>query len=310
MTFAWTDPLGHAAVLLAALAWDRWLGEPPAALHPVVWMGRVIGWFRRRAPKRDGAAFVWGLVMAAGLPVLFAGLAGLTVLPLVGPVLAVWLLTSCFAIRGLGEAGARVATHLEADDLSAGRAGLSWLCSRDPSELDATQVAAAALESVAENSSDSAVAPILFYVLGGLPAALAYRCVNTLDAMVGYRGALEWLGKASARLDDLANLIPARITGLLLLIAAMLRTDLSPGQGLRVMLQDHGKTESPNAGWPMAAMAGIVGVQLEKQGHYVLGRGLRPCDGVALARGVVVGDLAMTGWGLIVATVLLGGAWI
>jgi len=133
-------------------------------------------------------------------------------------------------------------------------------------------VAAAAIESLAENLSDSFVAPLVAYALFGLPGAVAYRAVNTLDAMIGYRGRYEYLGKAAARLDDLLNLIPARVSaGLLLVAGALTRADVAGG--IRVLGRDRRATASPNAGWPMATMAGLLGVTLEKPGHYRLGDG-------------------------------------
>ena len=135
-------------------------------------------------------------------------------------------------------------------------------------------MAAAAVESVAENASDSIVAPLFFYAIGGVPAAIAYRAINTLDSMIGYRGELEWLGKCAARLDDVANLIPARLTALLLIVTARLG-DGSTARGLAVWARDRARTESPNAGHPMAAIAGALGIELEKPGVYRLGAGLR-----------------------------------
>jgi adenosylcobinamide-phosphate synthase len=137
-------------------------------------------------------------------------------------------------------------------------------------------VAAATVESVAENTSDGLVAPLLYYAWGGLPGALAYRFTNTADSMLGYRDATyEWLGKAPARLDDLANLLPARISaGLILLAAALLGQDA--GRAWRIWQRDAGRTASPNAGHPMSAMAGALGVELVKVGHYRLGVGGRP----------------------------------
>ena len=295
----WDDPLLHAVILLLAIGWDRWLGEPPVRLHPVVWMGHAIGWMRSCAPQSPPLALVWGLLMATLLPVLAALLAILTLVPFIGIPIAVWLLTSCFAIRALTDAGLRVATALDSGDLEAGRAGLGWLCSRDPSGLDATSVAAAATESIAENTSDSLVAPLLWYAVGGLPGALAYRCVNTLDAMIGYRDRYEWLGKASARLDDFLNL-----TALLILVRPSSKG--APLRGFRTLFNDRSKTESPNAGWPMAAMAGLLGVELAKPGLYVLGAGLGSCDSGALRQAVDVCGKSMVTCGLTLVIMLLG----
>jgi len=149
---------------------------------------------------------------------------------------------------------------------------VSWrLVSRDTATLSATQVSAATIESVAENLSDSVVAPLLYYAVGGLPAAFGYRFANTADAMVGYRDEVyEWLGKAPARLDDLFNLVPARLAAALIVAAAPL-TGESAGRAWRIWRRDAGKTASPNAGHPMSAMAGALDVELEKVGHYRLG---------------------------------------
>jgi adenosylcobinamide-phosphate synthase len=131
------------------------------------------------------------------------------------------------------------------------------------------------VESLAENTSDSGVAPLFYYAVFGLPGAVAYRAINTLDAMLGYRGEMEYLGQAAARLDDLANLIPARLTAGLLLVAGALDGSRLH-DGIRILLRDGGRTASPNAGRPMAAMAGLLGVVLTKPGHYRLGDDIRP----------------------------------
>jgi adenosylcobinamide-phosphate synthase len=135
---------------------------------------------------------------------------------------------------------------------------------------------------VAENLSDSVVAPLFWYAVAGLPGAIAYRAVNTLDASIGYRGPYEWLGKASARLDDLLNLVPARLTAALLLVAGAL-SGARTRDGVRILLRDGAKTESPNAGRPMAAIAGLLGVELEKVDHYRLGDPVRPVEGATIA---------------------------
>jgi adenosylcobinamide-phosphate synthase len=281
-------PVLHAAVVLGgALALDLLLGEYPARLHPVVWMGGVISALERRAPRggRAGQA-AFGVALALGVPALFAGAAALVLraasahaaLQLATEIL---VLKSTFAVRALGAAAADVATALRAGELGAARWALRSLCSRDAAALDGSQVAAAAVESVAENTSDSVVAPLLCWAVFGVPGAIAYRALNTLDARIGYHGKYEWLGKASARLDDLANLVPARLTAGLLLAAGALRgADLA--RGVRTLLRDGGATESPNAGRPMAAMAGLLGVELEKAGCYRLGGGLAPASAATI----------------------------
>jgi adenosylcobinamide-phosphate synthase len=270
-----------AWLLVTALAIDVVLGEPPNALHPVVWMGSLVRALERRAPARGPLAqLAAGALIAVTVPLVFA-LATVVLLrelrtwPVGAFAAGALLLSSTFAIRGLGRAARGVRDALAARDLGAARHALRSLCSRDPSALSEPQLVAATVESVAENASDSFVAPLFYYVLFGLPGAVAYRAVNTLDAMIGYRGRYEWLGKTAARLDDAANLLPARITAVLLLAAgALCRAHVKTGW--RVLRRDGGKTESPNAGRPMATMAGLLRVQLDKPGHYRLGDAREP----------------------------------
>jgi adenosylcobinamide-phosphate synthase len=295
-------------MLPLAVAWDLLLGEPPVRAHPVVWIGNVARMLERRAPMHGHAApFFYGTVIAIVPPLLYAAMTHraarwLGRWPLVGLILSVPLLKSTFAIRELRRAGEGVRAPLAAGDLAGGRAGLRSLVSRDPSALDAPLVAAAAVESLAENLSDAVVAPLCYWALFGLPGAVAYRAVNTLDAMIGYRGRYEWLGKAAARLDDLLNLLPARLTTLLLLAA----TALAGGDVRRAAAtarRDARLTASPNAGWPMATMAGALGVELEKVGHYRLGAGGARADAATIARADRLVTLAALG-----AAVLAFGA--
>lgn len=268
-------------ILCLALLYDVFLGDPPNRLHPVAWMGRLIYTARRWAPQRGrGLPCLYGAILVLGGGVLVGGIGGVIVALLqklprpVAWLIEAWLLKTTFALRGLAHAALEVREALARGDVEQARRLVSWhLVSRDTSQLTSTQVAAAAVESVAENASDSLIAPLFFYALGGLPAALAYRFINTADAMLGYRDAeREWLGKIPARLDDLANLIPARLTALLLLLA----TQLLGGPTWRtwwIWRRDARYTASPNAGRPMSAMAGALGIELEKVGHYCLGAG-------------------------------------
>jgi adenosylcobinamide-phosphate synthase len=215
------------------------------------------------------------------------------------------LLKPTFAVCELVQAAERVQTQLEAGDIDGARAALRDLVSRDATRLDAGLVASAAIESLAENANDAIVAPWLAFLVGGLPGAYAYRAVNTLDAMVGYHGRYEHLGKPAARCDDLFNLVPARLTAILI-IAGVVR-DGTAQMAWRTMLRDHTATASPNAGWPMAAMAGALQVRLEKIDHYVLGGTYHPPKAADIATaGHLISRLAtVAGWGL--ALVSLGG---
>lgn len=277
-----TIPAGaRCRALLAALAADALLGDPPNAWHPVVLLG---GWMRlgeRLAPQGAALRLGWGAAWLAGGVALSGAAAGL----LPRHLLAQGLLASTLlAYRGLDRAVGEVQAALEADDLLEARRLLSWhLVSRPTAELCAAEVAAAAIESLAENLSDSLTAPALAYLLGGLPGLAVYRLVNTADAMWGYRNAhYEHLGKVAARTDDALNLLPARLTALLLVLAAQLVN----GRGAaawRGAWRDAHRTASPNAGWPMAAMAGALDTTLTKRDHYTLGDGARPPDAALIA---------------------------
>ena len=186
-------------------------------------------------------------------------------------------LTCLLSLRGLVSAAREVARELGRDDLEAARRAVGYhLVSRPTAELDHGHVASATIDSVAENLTDSVVAPVMFFLVGGLAGAAVYRAANTADAMFGYRtGALEYFGKVAARLDDVLNVIPARLAGLAIVAGAMMVGESARGAlgGLR---RDHGRTASPNAGWTMSAMAGALGVVLEKPGAYRLGAGDLP----------------------------------
>jgi len=275
------EPSTLAVALAIALAIDAAFGELPNATHPVAWIGslvsRVLRWAPRRGPIRQLA---FGAVVALAIPLgCAAAAAGLIAATARWPALqlavAIALLKPSFALRALGEAGERVRGALADGDLPGARDRLSSLCSRDPAALNGSQIAAAAVESLAENTSDSFVAPLFYFAVLGVPGAVCYRAVNTLDAMIGYHGRYEYLGKVAARLDDALNLIPARITAVLFVVAAAL-TGRNAAGGWRILARDGGRTESPNAGRPMAAMAGLLGVTLEKVGHYRLGDGDDP----------------------------------
>lgn len=270
-----------AGVLVAALAVDLLAGEPPSAVHPVAWMGRAVSLLEPAGLRlRPRGQLLAGLLVAIAIPAAFA-IAGLLLLSAAAPwpalelLLGVALLKPMFALRELGRAGMRVRDSLAAGRIEQARLDLRGLCSRDAARLDPPLVVAGTVESLAENLSDSVVAPLFYYALLGLPGAVFYRAANTLDAMIGYHGRYEHLGKAAARLDDVLNFVPARLAALSLLLAGALG-GRDPARGWRVLRRDGGRTESPNAGRPMAAMAGLLGVELEKPGHYRLGEPVHP----------------------------------
>jgi adenosylcobinamide-phosphate synthase len=252
----------------------------PDALHPVAWYGRLAARVIRVAPrKRPVPAFVAGALLAVGLPAIAVAVVHAVLVltapwPLMHLLLQALILYSCVCLFGLLDAANTLLRVLREQGLDAARPRLRWLCSRDPDHLDAAGLANGTVESLAENLSDSVVAPLVFLVCFGVEGAVAYRAINTLDAMIGYRGEYEWLGKPAARLDDLANIVPARLTALLLATASLGLQGASIARGFSVWSRDHARTASPNAGHPMAMAAGLLGVQLDKPGHYALGRGL------------------------------------
>jgi adenosylcobinamide-phosphate synthase len=298
---------GCMALALGLALWiDRFMGEPPSPMHPVVWMGHYLnacGSVTVRCPPAMAfvlGTFAWwvGALLVGGVAwgvqaLVFWQLAGDVASPGWGAavdtalllVLSAWLLKSFLSWRMLREEVGAVELAL-AQSLEAGRERLSWLVSRDTAQLDASQVRESAIESLAENLNDSVVAPIFWFVLLGLPGAAIYRFANTADAMWGYRGVYrgknwEWAGKWAARADDVLSWLPARLTALLLALAA-------PGLPLKALQHEARKTPSPNSGWPMAAMALALGISLGKPGVYTLNPEGRPPEAAdtALAQGL------------------------
>ena len=264
--------------LLLALSLDMVFRELPTPLHPVGWIGKLISFLKRLAPSgtRSIAAFGWGALVVIFVLALTAGFAwiianGLRELGAIPYLLGCSaLLSTTFAVRGLAKAAQNVQHALETDSIDDARNGLESLVSRNASELDRPLVAAAAIESVAENTTDSYIAPWLAFAILGLPGAFAYRAINTLDSMIGYRGEYEYLGKASAKLDDAVNLVAARLSALLILIAGI-PLKLPVARGWKWALLGRRLTASPNAGWSIGAMSGLLGVALEKPGSYRIG---------------------------------------
>ena len=271
----------HSAIVLLALGIDGVLGEPPNALHPVVAMGRWLKVGEAAAPKSTSARLLWG----GGW--LWGGLTLCVALAAASPhhrIVRGAVASTLLAYRALDQAVGVVQTALEHGDLETARWALGrHLVSRPTADLSAAEVAAAAIESLAENLSDSLVAPILACLVAGLPGMAVYRFSNTADAMWGYHNErYEWLGKAAARWDDLLNLVPARLTAGLLALAAHL-VNRRGRQAWQIAWRDHRRTASPNAGWPMAAMAGALDTCLTKRDHYTLGDGARLPDAAMLA---------------------------
>jgi adenosylcobinamide-phosphate synthase len=278
-------------VLALAVALDLVVGDPPNRWHPVAWIGRLVALGRRLAPRSPDDQAIHGsflvlIVAGASAGSALVAHALLASLPgIAAPLAQAWVLKCSLSLRGLFAAVEVVRGHLVAGDLDGARRQVAChLVSRETADLDRGAVASAAVESLAENLTDGFVAPVCFYVVGalvggvgtGLALAWAYRAVNTADAMIGYRrDELEYLGRATARADDLFNYLPARLAAWALVAGAWLARQSAAGAA-HALWRDGGLTESPNAGQTMAAMAGALGVSLVKAGHYRLGEGPPP----------------------------------
>jgi adenosylcobinamide-phosphate synthase len=259
-----------------ALAWDRYFGEPPDDVHPVVWMGKAAKKLMGKPTGDPRQDFARGLAVAVALPVASA-VAGAVIMrklrragPLAALIGGAFLLKSTFAVRSMNEHARRVEAPLKEGDTEGARKAVGMIVSRDVSKLDAAGIANTAVGSVAENVTDSVTGPLLAYALFDVPGALAYRAVNTLDAMYGYHGEYEYLGKAAARIDDAVNYMPARIAGPAV-VAAAAATGMDALEAARTMARQNARTPSPNSGWPIGAAAGALGVEIEKAGYYRLG---------------------------------------
>lgn len=263
----------YQEIVLAYLL-DLWIGDPKNFPHPVRWIGQAAGIMEVRARRFFLNPFIAGCVTTVLL--LFITIGGawflLWILGRMHPFLevcgSIYLMYACFSVRSLYDESKPVADYLHKGKINEARISLSHIVGRDTESLDERGIMRATVETVAENTIDGIVAPLFYACLGGAPLALGYKCINTLDSIFGYRNeTYEWFGKFPARLDDVANWIPARIGGALMVLASW----LCRYRGLnawRIMLRDGGKHSSPNAGIPEAAMAGALGLQLGGSSNY------------------------------------------
>jgi len=270
------DPL---ILLLLAIVFDAYLGDMTLLFrrikHPVVLIGDLVGWLdrhlnRERRSQTDravrGAFVVLFMVLVTGA--VGAGVSWLSLHHTFGWPLELLLLTILLAGRGLYDHVKAVVKAFEFG-LEPAREAVSHIVGRDPSVLDEHGVCRAAIESLAENLNDGVVAPVFWYILFGFPGLLVYKAVNTMDSMIGHRTEkYRAFGMTAARLDDVLNLIPARLTGLFLVLAAIFVPTANPWNALKVLLRDSGKHRSPNAGWCEAAMAGALNIALAGPRRY------------------------------------------
>ncbi|HYC20901.1 MAG TPA: adenosylcobinamide-phosphate synthase CbiB [Candidatus Bathyarchaeia archaeon] len=282
--FSWL--LVQILILFAALVLDMFLGEPPAPVHPVVWMGGILTILERglyvgtdNAQRLKGAALAVGLIVTFTVPVvLFQWLGyqvarGNVALLLCYVGLSAYLLKASFTIFTLQKEAVEV-TDLAYTDIDAARMHLRALVSRERSHLDRESILSSVCESVGENTVDSIVSPLLFFAVFGVAGALCYRVVNTLDAMLGYRDHRRHVGLFSARLDDVFNYLPTRLAIVPMLLGFRMVSGKSAGDDAwNVLKTDRHKKPAVNSGIPVALFAGGLGVKLMKPSSYEIGDG-------------------------------------
>jgi adenosylcobinamide-phosphate synthase len=310
--FAWDLAWFFDSALIFALAFviDLVVGEYPDRIHPTVGIGKIITFLKPklknsnpRVEKANGVLLAIIPMLVTALPVFVLlfflhqsfGIYGQIAYIIVGAV----LFKATFAIKSMGYYTKPIAKALKENDLEGARKWLPYIVRRDPNTLTERQIISAAVESIAESTTDGTTAPFFFFAIFGVPGAFAYRVINTLDSMVGYKNVENKnIGWFSANLDTIANYIPARLTAILMVAAAALL-----GENWReskiILQRDKAKTTSVNAGWTISAMAGALDTQLEKQGCYILGddhgitpdhinRALRIMTATAVLFGLVV----------------------
>jgi adenosylcobinamide-phosphate synthase len=268
-------------VLILAVLMDLTVGEPPDRFHPTVWIGKIISYLKPRiksensgVEKLNGILLGLFIIMLFAIPIYF-------VLSLVEQHFGQWtyivvaaiLLKPTFAIKCMEQYTVSIARAIKKEDINQARRLLPYIVRRDPRKLNKKQILSAAVESIGEGTVDGITSPFFYFALFGVPGAYAFRVINTLDSMIGYKDQEHInIGWFSAWLDTLANYIPARFTALLIVIGAYFLRENHKG-AWRILHRDKNKTESINAGWSMSTMAGALSVQLEKPGFYSLGDG-------------------------------------
>ncbi|HEB4873729.1 TPA: cobalamin biosynthesis protein [Kluyvera ascorbata F0526] len=291
-------------LLAWCLAWvlDFIIGDPHSWPHPVRWIGNLINAVQRAVRRvchsdlalRVGGGVMWlavvGLTYAIAWGVLHLAA---SVHPWLGFGVEVWMIFTVLAGRCLAQSAQAVERPLRAGDLAESRIKLSWIVGRDTSQLQPEQINRAVVETVAENTVDGIIAPLFFLLLGGAPLAMAYKAVNTLDSMVGYKHEkYRAIGMVSARLDDVANFIPARLSWLLIGLAAFICRD-NGARALHIGWRDRKNHSSPNCAWSEATVAGALGIHLGGPNDYFGERVNKPWIGDE-HRPIAIDDISRT----------------
>ncbi|NHV60551.1 MAG: cobalamin biosynthesis protein [Candidatus Verstraetearchaeota archaeon] len=301
-------------LLWLAFFLDLIVGEPPSFLHLTVWIGRSAGIFEsllRNSIKRERFA---GILLALLSLSLFISFVFVVTELFVGTwwlkiAVSTLILKMTFAFNSMFRHVLPIMRSLDYDLVQA-RRHLSLVVRRDTSSLDEAHVASGAIETVAEGFVDGFISPIFYYSLFGLPGAVAYRVINTLDSMVGYKDERYLrLGWFSAKLDTIANYVPARLASVIFVFSAfILGKDWN--RGICAAKKYHSATESINAGWPMSTMAGVLGVRLEKVGAYVLGEEYEPPSSKKIQESLKVFSVAAVFTLILSSLLIMAVGWI
>ncbi len=297
---------------LTAFMLDLKLGDPHHWPHPIHW----IGWLISQTEKvirslchtefslKLGGAALWIVVVGASWLVSFWLLRlAFGIQFWLGCIVEVWMIYTTLATRSLSDAAHLVYRALKKEDLAESREKLSWIVGRNTCQLEPHQIAQATTETVAENTVDGVISPLFFLMLGGAPLAMAYKAVNTLDSMVGYKTPkFQAIGMFSARMDDVANWFPARLSWLLLVLAACW-LKLNYRQALHIGWRDRYQHKSPNSGWPEATVAGALGIRLGGSSIYFEQRIEKPWIGEA-RREITLEDISTTTQLMMTASVI------
>ena len=256
-------------IILAAFILDFILGDPKILPHPIIYMGKAIEFFESRFRKYfknlliSGFFFAAFLILSTWLMAFITIKLTISIHPVLGNIIQAILLFFCFSSTSLEKAAIRVFSALEENDIKKAREKVSMIVGRQTQTLDQNAITRASVETVAENFVDGFLSPLFFAMIGGVPLALAYKMVNTLDSMVGYKNDTYLLfGRASARIDDVANFIPARLSVLIIALGAALLSFKRGVLSLRTGFSQGSFHKSPNAGYPEAAFAGALGIRL------------------------------------------------
>lgn len=306
-------------IITAALIWDILLSEPPAPIHPTVWMGKYISFLWKLKPGRSHKIdFLWGVGIIFSGILIFGGIPFLIfkIIPegqwLIILLVSIPLFKVSFSLKYLFKSARDIRDQLEKGNLVEARKLTSYhLVSRNTDTLSAREISSCVIESVSENITDSFTSPLFYFMVAGIPGSWIYRFINTSDAMIAYRNEeYEWGGKFTAWCDSALNWLPARVTALMIVCAAFLLPGASGKKSWKYLLRDKTNTASPNAGWTMSAMAGAVSARLEKKSEYILGKGeeLPDTDTIDLSLRVTFISLILTV--LLILSLFGGGLWL